>query len=86
MEAETELPRPRLATRQKAILEAASQAVGAGVSAFALEVVTEAAADVPADRQAFLLDENSWQMFDDALRRPERDVVGLQKLLTARNN
>ena len=32
--------------------------------------------------RAFLLDEDAWRVFDDALRRPAEDVAGLRELLT----
>jgi uncharacterized protein (DUF1778 family) len=64
-------------------LEAASLAAGASVSTFVLRAATEAAADVLADRRAFLLGEDAWQVFDEALQRPEQDVAGLRELLAA---
>ena len=48
-----------------------------------LDAATAAAADVLADRQAFLLDEDAWRVFDEALERPAQDVAGLRELLTA---
>ena len=72
----------RVDEQQKALLEAASQAAGDSVSTFVLKAATEAAADVLADRRAFLLDEEDWRVFDDALRRPAEDVAGLRELLT----
>jgi len=72
----------RLDERQKALLEAASQAAGDSVSTFVLKAATEAAADVLADRRAFLLDEQAWRVFDEALQRPAEDVAGLRELLT----
>jgi uncharacterized protein (DUF1778 family) len=38
--------------------------------------------DVLADRRVFLLDEDAWRAFDEALEGPERDVTGLRELLT----
>lgn len=82
MEAKAERLHLRLDTVQKALLEAASQAAGATVSAFVLKAATDAAADVLADRRVFLLDEESWQVFDEAMERPEQDVAGLRELLS----
>jgi uncharacterized protein (DUF1778 family) len=73
----------RIDAEQKSLLEAASQATGASVSTFVLRVATEAAADVLADRRAFMLDEEAWRVFDDALNRPAGDVGGLRELLAA---
>lgn len=71
----------RVDLEQKALLEAASRAVGASVSTFVLKAATEVAADVLADRRIFLLDEDAWRVFDEALDRPAQDVAGLRELL-----
>jgi uncharacterized protein (DUF1778 family) len=73
----------RVDAAQKALLEAASQATGTSVSTFVLRVATEAAADVLADRRMFVLDQQAWQVFDEALARPARDIAGLKELLSA---
>jgi uncharacterized protein (DUF1778 family) len=73
----------RVDAAQKALLEAASQATGTNVSTFVLRVATEAAADVLADRRMFVLDQQAWQVFDDALSGPARDIAGLRELLSA---
>jgi uncharacterized protein (DUF1778 family) len=72
----------RVDAEQKALLEAASQAAGASVSTFVLKAATDAAADVLADRRAFLLHEDAWRVFDEALERPAQDVAGLRELLS----
>lgn len=72
----------RVEPEQKALLEAASRAAGDTVSGFVLRAASEAAADVLADRQTFVLDEASWKVFDQALARPASDVPGLRELLT----
>jgi uncharacterized protein (DUF1778 family) len=72
----------RVDAEQKALLEAASRAAGASVSTFVLKAATEAAADLLADRRVFVLDEEAWQVFDEALARPAQDVAGLRELLT----
>jgi uncharacterized protein (DUF1778 family) len=81
MSAKAERLHLRVDAAQKALLEAASKAAGVSVSTFVLTVATEAAADVLADRRAFVLDESSWQVFDQALNRPAEDVAGLRELL-----
>ena len=47
-----------------------------------LRAATEAAADILADRRVFVLDEDEWQVFDQALSRPAADVPGLRELLS----
>lgn len=81
MSAKAERLHLRLDEQQKALLEAASQASGDSVSTFVLKAATEAAADVLADRRVFLLDEDAWQVFDDALHGPAQDVSGLRELM-----
>lgn len=72
----------RVEPEQKALLEAASQAAGDTVSSFVLRAATEAAADILADRRFFALDEQAWQVFDQALSRPAAEVPGLRELLS----
>ena len=67
MSAKAERLHLRVDTDQKALLEAASRAVGASVSTFVLRVATEAAA----------------QVFDEALARPAGDIAGLRELVNA---
>ncbi len=71
----------RINAEQKALLEAASAAAGDSVSTFVLTAATEAAADLLADRRVFLLDEPAWQVFDQALNRPAKDIAGLRELM-----
>jgi uncharacterized protein (DUF1778 family) len=73
----------RVDPEQKALLEAASRAAGDTVSGFVLRAATEAAADILADRRVFVLDEQAWRVFDQALSRPAADVPGLRELLSA---
>jgi len=75
----------RVDPEQKALLEAASRAAGDTVSGFVLSAATKAAADVVADRRVFVLDEQAWQVFDQALSRPAAEVPGLRELLSAPN-
>ena len=81
MSAKAERLHLRVDAEQKALREAASEAAGASVSTFVLRAATDAAADVLADRRAFLLDEDAWRVFDEALERPAQDVAGLRDLL-----
>jgi uncharacterized protein (DUF1778 family) len=81
MTAKAERLHLRVDAEQKALLEAASQATGVSMSTFVLTAATEAAADVLADRRVFVLDQDAWQVFDDALARPAGDVAGLRELL-----
>jgi uncharacterized protein (DUF1778 family) len=40
------------------------------------------AADILADRRVFVLNEDAWRVFDQALSRPAADVPGLRELLS----
>lgn len=71
----------RLDGEAKALFDAASQAAGTTVSAFVLKAAAQAAADVLADRRVFILDEDAWRVFDEALSAPAKDVGGLRELL-----
>jgi uncharacterized protein (DUF1778 family) len=82
MSAKAERLHLRVDAEQKALLQAASAAMGASVSTFVL-AATEAAADVLADRRVFVLDQQAWRVFDEALTRPAGDVAGLRELLIA---
>ncbi|GAB1642870.1 DUF1778 domain-containing protein [Krasilnikovia sp. MM14-A1259] len=82
MSAKAERLHLRLDAEQRALLEAASEAAGSSMSAFVLRAATDAAAGVLADRRAFLLDEEAWRAFDEALERPAQDVAGLRELLS----
>lgn len=73
----------RVDQEKKSLLEAASKASDSTVSAFVLAAATEAAADILADRKVFVLGEEQWRAFDEALQRPAHDVPGLRELLTA---
>jgi uncharacterized protein (DUF1778 family) len=73
----------RVEPEEKALLEAASRAAGDTISGFVLRAATEAAADILADRRMFVLDEQSWQVFDQVLARPAAEVPGLRELLSA---
>jgi uncharacterized protein (DUF1778 family) len=81
MSAKAERLHLRIDADQKALLEAASEATGASVSMFVLRAATEAAADVLADRRVFVLDQDAWRVFDEALNRPAGAVAGLRELM-----
>ena len=83
MSAKAERLHVRLDPEQKALLEAASAASGSTVSTFVLAAATEAAAGVLADRRVFVLDDDAWRAFDEALDRPDAEISGLRELLIA---
>jgi uncharacterized protein (DUF1778 family) len=83
MSAKAERLHLRVDAEQKALLEAASRVTGASVSTFVLAAATEVAASVLADRRVFVLDDDAWRVFDEALARSASDVARLRALLTA---
>jgi uncharacterized protein (DUF1778 family) len=83
MSAKAERLHLRLDPEQKALLEAASEATGSTVSTFVLSAATEAAAGVLANRRVFVLDDEAWLVFDEALDRPAATVPGLHDLLAS---
>ncbi len=66
----------------KLLLQQAAMATHKNVSEFLLEHGLNAAENALADRKVFLLDEEQWQEFQDALDRPVTTKKNLQKLLT----
>ncbi|WP_322759965.1 DUF1778 domain-containing protein [Frankia sp. Cr2] len=73
----------RTSTRQRALLEAASDAEGVTVTDFVLRHATRAAENVLADRRIFGVDDAAWEAFTTTLDRPPREIPGLRDLLAS---
>ncbi len=65
----------------KETLQQAASARHKNVSEFLLDAGLAAASEALADRHVFLLDDESWRAFRDALDRPVRPKPRLAKLL-----
>ena len=71
----------RVSESQRDLLYEASRATASTLSDFVLGAASRAAADVLADRQAFVLPAERWDAFVEILDRPERSLPRLRALL-----
>lgn len=71
----------RLTAAQKLVIERAAQVSGRSVTDFSVQVLTERAEEVLADRPVFELDEANWNAFVRRLDEPARPVEALVALL-----
>lgn len=71
----------RASARQDALIRLAAQATNKTVTDFVLESASSAAEQVLADRRWFMLDEPSWEAFQEILERPAVDKPRLAELL-----
>ncbi|MCK0506596.1 DUF1778 domain-containing protein [Aromatoleum anaerobium] len=66
----------------KQLLQEAARACHKNVSEFLLDAGVTAANQALADRRRFVLDDEQWQAFQQALDRPVQAKTRLKKLLT----
>ena len=71
----------RTTPRQRFLLSEASEVEGTSVSEFVLRHATRAAENVLADRRVFMLTDERWNAFTEALDRPAQERPRLRKLL-----
>jgi uncharacterized protein (DUF1778 family) len=74
----------RASRRQRALIDRAAEAIGKTRSDFMLEAACREADAVLLDRRFFLLDEQAYRRFTDALDRPPAANPRLRRLLTTR--
>ena len=72
----------RTSSSVKQLLQDAARASHKNVSEFLLEAGVTAANQALADRRHFVLNEEQWQAFQEALDRPVQAKPHLKKLLT----
>lgn len=72
----------RVTSEQKDILERAAQEKHISLTNFVLENSYEAALRILTDKTHFLLNEEQWNAFCQALDAPPREIPALRKLLT----
>ena len=72
----------RTSSSVKQLLQDAARASHKNVSEFLLEAGVTAANQALADRRHFVLNEEQWQAFQEALDRPVQAKPRLEKLLT----
>lgn len=71
----------RMTAGQKRAIERAAQVLGRNVTEFSVEVLTEKAEEVLADRRLFGVDQATWDSFLAQLDAPARPVKELVELL-----
>ena len=81
-ETKTERIDVRTTVAAKQLLQQAAATSHKSVSEFLLENGLQAAQATLADRRLFILDDDRWQAFQDALDRPVQEKPQLKKLLT----
>ena len=85
VEAKSERIEVRTTPHMKALLQRAATASHKSVTEFLLEAGMSAAEDALINRQLFRLDDEQWQMFQDALDRPVTEKPRLTRLLAEKS-
>ena len=84
-EAKSERIEVRTTPRMKALLQRAATAAHKSVTEFLLEAGMSAAEDALINRRLFRLDDEQWQLFQDALDRPVTEKPRLARLLAEKS-
>jgi uncharacterized protein (DUF1778 family) len=71
----------RATPQQQMLIHLAAQAVNKSVTQFVLDSACAAAENTLLDQRFFILEEEDWQKFQDALERPAQVKPGLLKLM-----
>ncbi len=71
----------RASARQTSLIREAAEAVGKTMTDFVLDSACSNAEQVLADRRRFVLDDDAWARFMEALDRPARSKPRLKELL-----
>ena len=71
----------RTTPAQAALIQRAAEATRKSVSEFVLSSVCEKAEQTLLDQRLFMVDEQTWLAFQDALERPAQVKKGMQSLL-----
>lgn len=72
----------RTSAKQDTLIRMAAEATNKTVTAFVLDSASAAAEQVLADRRWFMLDDEAWDAFQDALERPAVVKPRLAELLS----
>jgi uncharacterized protein (DUF1778 family) len=75
----------RVETHQRDLIDAAASLCGKTRSAFMLEAATLAAEKALLDRRLFVLNEEQWQAFNEALDTPAKKNEKLAQLLATKS-
>lgn len=72
----------RTTPAQAALIQRAAEAARKSVTEFILASVCEKAEQILLDQRLFIVDEQAWQTFQDAIERPARVNAGMRKLIS----
>ena len=72
----------RASAREETLIKVAAERQGVNVSDFILSAAREKAEETLADQKRFVLQEEQWREFMEALDRPAREKPRLRKLFT----
>jgi uncharacterized protein (DUF1778 family) len=75
----------RVEAHQRDLIDAAASLCGKTRSAFMLEAATLAAEEALLDRRLFVLNEEQWQAFNEALEAPAKKNEKLAQLLATKS-
>lgn len=71
----------RTTTEERELIDRAAEASGTDLTSFVIEHLTDAARQVLADRDRFMLDAAAAADWDLINRRPARELAGLKRLM-----
>lgn len=71
----------RTTAEERQLIDRAAEASGTDLTSFMIEHLTDAARQVLADRDRFMLDADAASEWDRVNRRPARELAGLRRLM-----
>lgn len=71
----------RTTTEERALIDRAVEATGRDLTSFVVDHLTDAARQVLADRERFVLDDAAADEWERINRRPARELAGLRRLM-----
>jgi uncharacterized protein (DUF1778 family) len=71
----------RTTSDERALIDRAVQASGGDLTSFVVDHLTDAARQVLADRERFVLDDAAAHEWERINRRPARELAGLRRLM-----
>lgn len=71
----------RTTSEERELINRAAEASGTDLTSFVIEHLTDAARQVLADRDRFVLDADAAAEWDRINRRPAKELVGLKRLM-----
>ena len=72
----------RVSSSQKEVLEKAAELKHTSLTNFVLENSYAAAQEILANQVHFILSDEQWELFNEALNSPPKEIAGLKKLFS----